>query len=164
MGIHLEVEMIEITIPGYRKLQLAHLVLDYNGTLACDGQLLPGVAERLNTLSEQVKIHVLTADTFGSVESALSEVAGELSILAPENQDVGKLKYVEQLGPEETVCIGNGRNDRLMLKKAALGIAVLEGEGTAVETMMAADVLAPNILAALDLLLQPLRLVATLRS
>jgi P-type E1-E2 ATPase len=156
--------MIEITIPGYRKLQLAHLVLDYNGTLACDGQLLSGVAERLNTLSEQVKIHVLTADTFGSVESALSEVAGELSILAPENQDVGKLRYVEQVGPEMTVCIGNGRNDRLMLKKAALGIAVLEGEGAAVETMMAADVLAPNILAALDLLLHPLRLVATLRS
>jgi P-type E1-E2 ATPase len=156
--------MIEITIPGYRELQFANLVLDYNGTLACDGQLLPGVAERLNTLSEQVKIHVLTADTFGSVESALSEVAGELSILAPENQDVGKLKYVEQVGPEMTVCIGNGRNDRLMLKEAALGIAVLEGEGTAVETIMAADVLAPNILAALDLLLHPLRLVATLRS
>jgi P-type E1-E2 ATPase len=156
--------MIEITIPGYRKLQLVHLVLDYNGTLACDGQLLPGVAERLNTLSEQMKIHVLTADTFGSVESALSEVAGELSILAPENQDVGKLRYVEQVGSEMTVCIGNGRNDRLMLKEAALGIAVLEGEGAAVETVTAADVVAPNILAALDLLLRPLRLVATLRS
>jgi P-type E1-E2 ATPase len=156
--------MIEITIPGYKKLQLNHLVLDYNGTLACDGQLLPGVAERLNTLSTQMKIHVLTADTFGSVRSAMSEVSCELSILAPENQDVGKLKYVERLGSEVTVCIGNGRNDRLMLKEAALGIAVLEGEGAAVETIMAADVLAPNILAALDLLLQPLRLVATLRS
>ena len=156
--------MLEITIPGYKKLQLNHLVLDYNGTLACDGQLLAGVAERLNTLSEQMKIHVLTADTFGSVRPALSEVSSELSILAPENQDVGKLKYVEQLGPEVTVCIGNGRNDRLMLKEAALGIVVLEGEGAAVETVTAADVVAPNIVAALDLLLHPLRLVATLRS
>jgi soluble P-type ATPase len=156
--------MIEVTIPGYKKLQFAHLVLDYNGTLACDGQLLPSVAERLNTLSEQMKIHVLTADTFGSVRPALSEVSCELSILAPENQDVGKLRYVEQVGPEMTVCIGNGRNDRLMLKEAALGVAVLEGEGAAVETVIAADVVAPNILAALDLLLHPLRLVATLRS
>jgi soluble P-type ATPase len=156
--------MLEITIPGYKKLQLAHLVLDYNGTLACGGQLLPGVVERLNALSKQMKIHVLTADTFGSVRSALSEVSGELSILAPENQDVGKLRYVEQVGPEMTVCIGNGRNDRLMLKEAALGIAVLEGEGAAVETVIAADVVAPNNLAALDLLLHPLRLVATLRS
>jgi hypothetical protein len=29
--------MIEIDIPGYKKLQLKNLVLDYNGTLACDG-------------------------------------------------------------------------------------------------------------------------------
>jgi soluble P-type ATPase len=156
--------MIEITIPGYKKLQLSHLVLDYNGTLACDGELLPGVEQRLNTLSAQMQIHVLTADTFGKVESALTGVPAELSILPPESQAVGKLKYVQQLGPDGVVCIGNGRNDRLMLKEAALGIAVLQEEGVAVEAVVAADVVAPNILAALDLLIHPLRLVATLRS
>ena len=41
--------MLDIIIPGYEELQLAHLMLDYSGTLACDGRLLPGVADRLNT-------------------------------------------------------------------------------------------------------------------
>ncbi len=35
--------MLEIDIPGKSTLKLSHLVLDYNGTVACDGHLLPGV-------------------------------------------------------------------------------------------------------------------------
>ena len=34
--------MITVNIPGYRKIELEHLVLDHNGTLACDGKLLEG--------------------------------------------------------------------------------------------------------------------------
>jgi soluble P-type ATPase len=156
--------MLEITIPGYKTLQLNNLVLDYNGTLACDGKLLPGVAERLNVLSGQMKIHVLTADTFGSVKEALADVSAEISILPTDGQDLGKLKYIVQLGADTTVCVGNGRNDRLMLEAAALGIAVCQEEGAAVQTVLAADVVVPNIQAGLDLLLHPLRLVASLRS
>lgn len=156
--------MLKITVPGYRELQLGHLVLDYNGTLACDGELLPGVEPRLNSLSDQLEIHVLTADTFGQAAQKLAGVSCELSILPPGGQDTGKLEYVARLDLAKTVCIGNGRNDRLMLKEATLGIVVLQDEGAAVETMMAADVAAPDILAALDLLANPLRLVATLRS
>jgi soluble P-type ATPase len=156
--------MIQIDIPGYKQLRLEHLVLDYNGTLACDGILLDGVARKLNELSAQIQVHVLTADTFGKVRSAVSGLACQLSILPVANQHLGKLKYIEELGPESTVCIGNGRNDRLMLQEAALGIAVLQTEGTAVEAMLAADLVAPDILAALDLLTQPLRLAASLRS
>lgn len=156
--------MLEISIPGYKTLQLEHLVLDYNGTLACDGKMLGGVKARLEALSAQLQIHVLTADTFGSVKSALDGMPCQLSILPKESQDVGKLTYVDRLGSGATVCIGNGRNDSLMLQAAALGIVVVQEEGAAVKTIMAADVVAPNILAALDLLMQPLRLVATLRS
>jgi soluble P-type ATPase len=50
-----------------------------------------------------------------------------------------------------------------MLKAADLGIAVMQGEGAAVETLLAAAVVAPDIRAALGLLLYPARLVATLR-
>lgn len=155
--------MIEITVPGFKRLQLNHLVLDYNGTLARDGKLLEGVRERLNALSSQVQIHVLTADTFGNVKSELSEISCRLFILPPGNQEIGKLEYVQQLNPATTVCIGNGRNDRLMLKEAALGIAVMLEEGAAVETVMAADVVSRHISDALDLLTHPGRLVATLR-
>lgn len=156
--------MITIDIPGYKKLELAHLVLDYNGTLACDGKLVPGVKECLNTLAQSLQVHVITADTFGKARSGLQGVPCDLSILPVEHQDVGKLAYVEELGAAFTVCIGNGRNDRLMLKAAGLGIAVILEEGASVETVKDADVVCTSIVSALELLLNPLRLTATLRS
>lgn len=156
--------MITIDIPGYKKLELSHLVLDYNGTLAVDGQLVPGVAPCLNALAESLKIHVLTADTFGKAKAGLQDIRCELSILSIKNQDQGKLDYVNALGAASTVCIGNGRNDRLMLQAAAFGIAVILEEGIAVETLKDADVVCTGILSALALLSNPLRLVATLRS
>jgi soluble P-type ATPase len=156
--------MLEIDIPGYRALRLHHLVLDYNGTLACDGALLGGVRERLMILVGILHIHIVTADTFGKAREQLVGVPCHLSILPGEDQARHKLEYVQGLGPEMTVCVGNGRNDRLMLQEAGLGIAVVQIEGAAVPTVLAADVLAPDILAALDLLTHPRRLVATLRS
>ena len=156
--------MIETTIPGYRTLQLKHLVLDYNGTLACDGRILRGVKESLEILANNLKIHVITADTFGIAASELKNVPCELSILSAENQDTGKLDYVNRLGCNHTVCIGNGRNDRLMLKDAALGIAVILEEGACLECVIAADVVCTDIVSALKLLVNPLRLTATLRS
>ena len=156
--------MIEITIPGYRNLQLKHLVLDYNGTLSCDGKIIPGVKETLDIFRDKLHIHILTADTFGKARSELEGVPCELTILAEENQDTSKIEYVKHLGSEFTVCIGNGRNDRLMLKEAVLGIAVIQEEGAAVQTLLTADVVCTSIVSALQLLTNPLRLVATLRS
>jgi soluble P-type ATPase len=156
--------MLQISIPGYGELRLEHLVLDYNGTLACDGETLEGVLPSLETLAEDLEVHVVTADTFGKVQSRMQSAPCKLVVLPQENQDLGKLKYVEQLDAQRVVSIGNGRNDRLMLKRAALGIAVVEEEGTAAETVLAADVVCPSIRAALDLLRNPLRLTATLRS
>jgi soluble P-type ATPase len=156
--------MLEIDIPGYRALHLEHLVLDYNGTLARDGELLDGVRGRLDALAGTLQIHILTADTFGTARAQLVGVPCDLSILPVADQDRRKLEYIQRLGPGTTVCVGNGRNDRLMLQEAGLGIAVVQAEGAAVQTVLAADVLAPDILVALDLLTHPLRLVATLRS
>jgi soluble P-type ATPase len=155
--------MIRIDVPGDRVYQLAHLVLDFNGTLACDGRLLPGVEERLSKLAEQLSVHVLTADTFGNAQTALVAVPCDLVVLPPGDQAEAKQAIVQELGPAVVVALGNGRNDQLMLVTAALGIAVVQDEGAAAATLMAADVVAPSITAALDLLLRPLRLVATLR-
>ena len=156
--------MKEYKIPGYKPLTLKHLVLDYNGTLAVDGQLEDGVRECLEALSQDFQIHVITADTFGKVASGMEGIPCKVSILPAENQDTGKLEYTRQLGADHTVCIGNGRNDGLMLKAAALGMAVILGEGAAVSTVLSADVVCTSIVAALELLLNPLRLTATLRS
>lgn len=156
--------MIEVEVPGYGHLRLEHLVLDYNGTLAVDGEPVPGVTDALKNLTQSLEVHVLTADTFGKVQSRLEGLSCRLSVLPVENQDTGKLDYVKALGAERTVCMGNGRNDRLMLKEAALGVAVILAEGVAVETLNSADVVCTSILSALELLTNPLRLTATLRS
>ncbi len=156
--------MLTFDIPGYKVLHLAHLVMDYNGTLAVDGKLVDGVAARLETLAQDLEIHVITADTFGLVQQQMAALPGQISVLGKDNQAEAKLRYVQELGLEQTVCIGNGRNDRLMLKAAALGLAVILAEGIAGETIQAADVVCRSITDALDLLLNPLRLTATLRS
>jgi len=111
--------MLEIPIPGFGSLLLSHLVLDDNGTLAVDGHLVPGVKERLKSLSPRLRLHVLTADTFGMARAALADVPRELSILGPQQQDLAKRDYVERLGAREVICIGNRRNDRFMLESAA---------------------------------------------
>jgi soluble P-type ATPase len=156
--------MIEIDVPGYKHLKLAHLVLDHNGTLACDGELLPGVEAALIRIARHLDLHVLTADTFGNVRKQIQKVPCGLTVLPKEHQDQGKLAYVRKLGAERTACIGNGRNDRLMLEEAALGIAVILREGAAREVLVAADIVCTDILAALELFEKPLRMTATLRS
>ena len=74
------------------------------------------------------------------------------------------MEYVKRIGSSTTVCIGNGRNDRMMLKEAGLGIAVILEEGAFSGTLFEADVVCTSILSALDLLLFPKRLQATLRN
>jgi soluble P-type ATPase len=156
--------MIQVDIPDWGPLRLAHLVLDYNGTLAVDGIPRAGVARRLTRLARDLEVHVLTADTFGKVREGMQGVPCSLTILEPGAQDQGKLDFVRRLGPGKTCAMGNGRNDRLMLEAAALGVAVILAEGAAAASLNAADVVCRSINDALDLLIHPLRLVATLRA
>jgi soluble P-type ATPase len=156
--------MIQVDIPGYRVLRLTHLVMDYNGTLAVDGRLESGVPAMLTTLAGELEIHIVTADTFGRAAEQLKDVPVNLAILPPGHQDVAKRDVVNRLGCAGTVAVGNGRNDRLMLQAAELGIAVVLQEGVAGATLAAADIVCNGILPALELLAHPLRLTATLRS
>ena len=49
--------MIEVKIPGREKaLRIQTVALDYNGTIAADGVLLPAAAERIRELSTHVDI------------------------------------------------------------------------------------------------------------
>jgi soluble P-type ATPase len=157
-------EPVIISIPDYGELDLKHLVMDYNGTLAVDGILIDGVSEALTNLSAFISLHVLTADTFGKAKAGLNGIDCTLSILADQDQQAGKLAYVQSLGIENTVSIGNGRNDQRMLKASALGIAVILEEGASAQTLQAADIVCTSIVSALNLLSNPLRVVATLRS
>ena len=153
--------MIEIDIPGNKILQLEHLVLDYPGTIAFDGALVDGVKERLAELSQMLTIHEITADTFGGVKKALEDIDCKLAVIPLDRQDVAKLEYVKNLGCEQTVSMGNGVNDRLMLKASALGVAVIQREGAAFQTLVSANVVCTDIQSALSLLSNPLRLIDT---
>jgi P-type E1-E2 ATPase len=139
-------------------------VLDYNGTLAVDGRLIPDVKLRLNRLAASLAVHVITADTFGSARGALRGVDCTLEVLKHGGEARAKAALVRRLGARRVACIGNGRNDRLMLRAAALGIATVQREGAAVEAVQAADIVVHDVRDALDLLLKPRRLLATLRS
>lgn len=155
--------MIEIDIPGTDSFQFKHLVLDVNGTIAKDGQLIEGVAELLKELGVKLDIHMITADTHGK-QAAIDRVLGlEAVRIPPQNQRKAKLDYIERLGADTVFAIGNGANDAEMLEHAALGVAVVGPEGAAVETLVKAKVVVSDIRAALEMLLHPKRLTATLR-
>ncbi len=155
--------MFEVDIPGLGLLRLEHLVSDFTGTLSYDGKLISGVREQLNKISEFLKVHVLTADTFGKARQELGGIKCEIHILTGADHDVQKEEYVKKIGAESVVAFGNGSNDRRMLKVARLGIAVSEGEGCAVDALVAADIHVISAKDGLDLLLNPKRCKATLR-
>jgi soluble P-type ATPase len=155
--------MIELNIPGRGLIQLEHLVCDVNGTLAIDGKLVEGVTRGLNHLRDRLNIHLVTADTYGR-QSMIDQLLNLQSVrLQPGNEAGQKASYVQQLGAGGVVAIGQGANDALMLRAAQVGICVFSPEGVASETLVAADIVVPDIVAALTLLEKPLRLVATLR-
>jgi soluble P-type ATPase len=155
--------MIELNIPGRGLIQLQHLVCDVNGTLAVDGQLLDGVKQRLSTLRERLTLHLLTADTHGKQDIIDQQLGYKAIHILPGNEAEQKENYIQKLGAVTIVAIGQGANDAGMLRTAALGICVLSPEGTALETLMGADLVVGNIYEALEILEKPLRIVATLR-
>ncbi len=156
--------MIAFSLPNGESYTFTHLVLDFNGTLAVDGQLIEGVSDLLNQLSKQVAVHIITADTFGTVRAAFTDFpAFTIYVLPAGEQSEQKQRYIEKTGAGQVIAIGNGRNDALMLKRAKLGIAVIQAEGAAVRTLLQADLIFTDIRDALTALTHPKRLTASLR-
>ncbi|TVM16166.1 ATPase P [Oceanidesulfovibrio indonesiensis] len=159
--------MIEIQIPGLRTLRVQTLVLDFNGTMACDGKLLPGVSERLCELSRNLDVVVVTADTYGTVGRELDGLPMTIGNLAERvsasvDEDEAKARLVRSF-KADVVFIGNGRNDAPAMRAAALGIVLIQAECAATSALVAADIASTCIENALDLLLKPKRLIASLR-
>ena len=155
--------MIELNIPGRGCYQLEHLVCDVNGTLAVDGQLFDDVVRPITILRDRLDLHLLTADTHGRQSLIDKQLNIKAVRVKPGEESEQKAAYVEKLGADHVVAIGQGANDAAMLKTAALGICVFSPEGVAVETMTSADLITPDIHTALELLTKPLRIVASLR-
>jgi P-type E1-E2 ATPase len=155
--------VIELSIPGRGEVRLNHLVADVNGTLAVDGMLLEGLSKRIAALRDRLTVHLLTADTHGRQALIDEQLGLQGTRLAPGNEQEQKRSFVARLGADSVVAIGQGANDALMLKEAVIGICVLSREGSAAETLLAADIVTPDVYSALDLLDRPVRIVASLR-
>ncbi len=155
--------MIELNIPGRGALKLQHLVSDVNGTLAVDGVLVDGLSKRISALRDRLTIHLLTADTHGRQSVIDQQLNLTATRLTGGNEQEQKRLFVEKLGANSVVAIGQGANDTGMVKAAALGICVMSAEGAATETLLASDIVVPDIFTAFDLLDKPLRILASLR-
>lgn len=155
--------MIDLDIKGFGSLRATHLVLDYNGTIALDGEVLPEAASRMVELAKVLEVVVLTADTHGTCTEKLAGLPCRVQRIEGPDENEAKLRAVEALGAEACIAVGNGRNDAGMLEACALGIAVLGQECAHTRVLLAADMVAGSIADALDLLLRPARMVAGLR-
>lgn len=98
--------MIEVTVPGRGTYRLEHVLLDFNGTLALDGELLEGVAERLQAIGRQMQVTIATADTFGTANTLEQSLGLKVHKIQPGGEDTQKAALLERLGKEHTVCIG----------------------------------------------------------
>lgn len=155
--------MIEIEIPGWKHLRLTTLVLDVNGVIARDGQLLNEAGRRVSDLRDQIDVHLLSADTHGRLDSIATQLSVTASRVNAGDESQQKAEYVRRLGSDGVVAIGNGMNDVGMLKEAALAITVMDQEGLAVPALMASHVVTESVYVALDMLKHTTRLIATLR-
>lgn len=150
-----------LELPNTSPKIFTHLALDFTGTLSLDGTLLPGVAQRLTSIAPKLSIVVLTADTFGTAAAQLKDLPVEIHFV---RTGLEKADLLRRIGPEKIIAIGNGRNDVPMMNLAGLRIAVVGPEGAFCELLRAADIVVTDIGYALDLIIHPLRLTATLRS
>ncbi|MHC1740330.1 MAG: HAD family hydrolase [Anaerolineaceae bacterium] len=155
--------MLELRFPGKPEIKISYVLCDINGTLSLDGQLLDGVVETISQLKKNLEVHLISANTTGTAAEIANQLGVRLQLIEGSHEAQQKERYLEKLGAEQTIAIGQGANDALMLKKAVIGICVLSREGSALKTMNAADMVVPDILAAFELLQKPLRIVATLR-
>jgi soluble P-type ATPase len=156
--------MIKIEIPGFKTINAEHLVLDFNGTLAIDGLFIEGVIGQLVQISANLHVHVLTADTFSSVQNELRGLPITIKIIETTDQDKQKSDYVKNLGSESVIAIGNGKNDVLMLTEAALSIGIIQAEGAFTQIINCSQIICTSVIDALSLLINQKRLLATLRN
>jgi P-type E1-E2 ATPase len=152
-----------IAIPNYKTITLTRVVLDYNGTLAKDGILKEEVKALLPEMTKRYEVHVITADTFGSVRAQVKDFDVRVKVLSSENHTLEKEDYVKSLGAKNCAAIGNGNNDARMLKAAEIGIALLGDEGCSVGAVTNSDLVCKSISDALELFISVNRLAATLR-
>jgi len=156
--------MIDITIPGRGEITIKNILFDVNGTIAVDGRIDGSIKKRLQDITRKVSIYILTADTYRTIEKEMGDTGISIEKVIPPNEAEQKEEFVKKLGEKETMAIGNGANDALMLKRAILGMCVIDNEGASSAAIANADIVIYGKEKIFGLLDNPKRIVATLRS
>lgn len=156
--------MLEIDIPGRGKMRIENIVFDFNGTLAVDGKLNTKVIGEIIRVNKFLKVYILTADLYGTVQKQCAELDVNIKIFSGENTSVEKNKIVNKLGKEKSIVIGNGFNDILMMKNSILSIAVIGKEGASSQVLTCSDIVVNNIVDVFDMVHNTDRIRATLRA
>ncbi len=154
---------MKINIPNYKEIDIKNIVLDFNGTLASEGVVKQSTKSLLNELKSKLNIFVVTADTFGTVKEELRDVDVKYHIISKGSGSKDKEDFVKKLSKDNTIAIGNGHNDILMIKAAEIGICIIGSEGCFTQTLLNSDIAVNDIDQALKLLLNENKLIATLR-
>ncbi len=155
--------MRTFSVPDLSEFNIENLVLDYNGTFAYKGESNGKVLHLLKEISKNLKIYIVTANTFGKINHFKDQLPVEIHIFPPENQVKLKADFIKIIGEEKTIAIGNGSNDARMLKEAAIGIAVIENKIASFKAIENANIVRKSIIDALYLILNPDLIFATLR-
>ena len=158
--------MIEFTIPGRGNLAIHHLVCDVEGTLAVDGRFRDDLFRALLSLQDRLEIHLVTVDAFGfqdQIDRRLNLQAHRIQADVDAGEIEQKAAFVESLGAEHELAVLQGADYSLMLSAAGLAICVLSDEGVSPATLNAADLIMTDMALVLEALLNPLRIVNSLR-
>lgn len=162
----MKVPGITVDIPGFGRRAIHTVVSDYTGTLSYQGKLTPGTKPLLRRLRRIVDLEIVTADTYGTARQQLRGIAVPY-MLRSKRQDLEKRAFVKRFDLKSVAALGNGNNDRFLLRVVAeaggLAIAVDNGEGCALNTLLHAHIFILGASNALNLLLNPTALKATLR-
>ena len=156
--------MLVYNIPCRGEIEIENVVFDYNGTIAVDGKLIDEAKKLILKLKEYANIHILTADTYGTVEKECLKLGVKVATFPKEMASLSKKEIVENLNPEKTICVGNGYNDIEMFKICKISIAVIEKEGCSGKLLAHSDIVTGSINDAINIILYENRMKATLRS
>jgi soluble P-type ATPase len=158
--------MKEIDIPNYGRLKINNVIFDLNGTLQFKGKISEAVVDKFKQLKEIYNVYLLSADSRGNLKVLAKKLDVSFIKINPNKITEAEAKNNEliKLNKDNTIAVGNGNNDALMLKNAVIGITILGEEGATIKSILNSDVVVPNTISALDFLLDEKIMIATLRS
>ncbi|MBD3215139.1 MAG: hypothetical protein GF311_21210 [Candidatus Lokiarchaeota archaeon] len=157
--------MKKLYIPNFGEILIRNILFDVNGTVQFFGNISEDLNERFQKLKEIYNIFLVSADTRGNLEEIANRLQVKFIKITPKDISESQAKnyQLDKLGKNETIAIGNGNNDSLMLKNSIIGILIIGSEGATIESLLNSDLVFTNPIDVLDFLMDDDAIIGTLR-